>query len=183
MQGEIVLNEKLDFIYQLQNNRNFDAAFANEGLRQILWGLFKKFVIANNCSIFVDQIFSNFQNLSAFALLLGAFFYTIQIYADFSGYSDMAIGVSKLLGFRVTRNFNYPYFATNIADYWRRWHMSLTSWLTEYVFTPLSIMFRNYGKGGLILAIIINFTLIGIWHGANWTYILFGLLHGCYFIP
>jgi D-alanyl-lipoteichoic acid acyltransferase DltB (MBOAT superfamily) len=114
---------------------------------------------------------------------MGALFYTLQLYADFSGYSDMALGFARLLGFNITKNFNFPFFAQNIAEYWRRWHMSLTAWLTEYVFTPLSIKFRDYGKTGLALAVIINFTICGIWHGANWTYVLFGFLHGCYFIP
>jgi alginate O-acetyltransferase complex protein AlgI len=95
----------------------------------------------------------------------------------------MAIGFSHLLGLNITKNFNFPFFAQNIAEYWRKWHMSLTSWLTEYVFTPLSISFRDLGTFGLILAIIVNFTICGIWHGANWTYVLFGFLHGCYFIP
>jgi D-alanyl-lipoteichoic acid acyltransferase DltB (MBOAT superfamily) len=115
--------------------------------------------------------------------MLGAFLFAFQIYADFSGYSDMAIGVALLMGINVTKNFNYPFFSQNIADFWRRWHISLTSWLTEYVFTPLSITFRDWGNKGLIVAIVINFTIIGLWHGANWTYVLFGFLHGCYFIP
>jgi alginate O-acetyltransferase complex protein AlgI len=114
---------------------------------------------------------------------LGAFLYTIQIYSDFSGYSDMAIGIARLLGFNITKNFDFPFFSQNIAEYWRKWHMSLTSWMTDYVFTPLSITFRDYGKFGLILSILINFTIIGIWHGPNWTYALFGILHGCYYIP
>jgi len=109
--------------------------------------------------------------------------FTIQVYADFSGYSDMAIGLASLLGFKITRNFNYPFFAQNIADFWRRWHISLTSWLTDYVFTPLSVYLRDYGKVGLILAILLNFTLIGIWHGANWTFVFFGFLNGCLYIP
>lgn len=171
------------FIPQLQKKRVFDYQQATDGLRQILWGLFKKMVIADNLSLITDPIFENYKQLPPSSLLLGAFFYTIQIYADFSGYSDMAIGLSRLIGFNVTPNFNFPLFAQNIAEFWRKWHISLTSWLTEYVFTPLSITFRDYGKLGLILAIVINFTICGIWHGANWTYVLFGFLHGCLFIP
>lgn len=171
------------FIPQLEIKRKFANANAVDGLRQILWGLFKKIVIANNCSVITNQVFENYQNLPASSLVIGMFLYTIQIYADFSGYSDMAIGVARLLGFNITKNFDFPFFAQNIADFWRRWHISLTSWLTEYVFTPLSIYFRDYANTGLILAIVINFTLIGIWHGANWTYILFGFLHGIYYIP
>jgi len=170
-------------IPQLEKTRVFNYAQITDGMRQILWGLFKKIVVADNCAEIANQIFDNYKNLPASSLALGALFYTFQLYADFSGYSDMAVGFARLLGFNITKNFNFPFFAQNIAEYWRRWHMSLTAWLTEYVFTPLSISFRDYGKTGLALAIIINFTICGIWHGANWTYILFGFLHGCYFIP
>lgn len=170
-------------IPQLEKTRVFNYAQITDGMRQILWGLFKKIVVADNCAEIANQIFDNYKNLPASSLALGALFYTFQLYADFSGYSDMAVGFARLLGFNITKNFNFPFFAQNIADYWRRWHMSLTAWLTEYVFTPLSISFRDYGKTGLAIAIIINFTICGIWHGANWTYILFGFLHGCYFIP
>jgi D-alanyl-lipoteichoic acid acyltransferase DltB (MBOAT superfamily) len=170
------------FVPQLEKKREFDYNQAIDGMRQILWGLFKKVVIADNCATLTNQIFDNYQSLPGSSLLLGAFIYTIQIYADFSGYSDMAIGFSRLIGFNITKNFDFPFFSQNIAEFWRKWHISLTSWLTEYVFTPLSITFRDYGKLGLILAIVFNFTIIGIWHGANWTYVLFGFLHGCYYI-
>ena len=171
------------FVPQLEKKREYNFNQSADGFRQILWGLFKKVVIADNCSILTNSIFEDYHSLPASSLLLGAFLYAIQIYADFSGYSDMAIGISKLLGFNITKNFDFPFFSQNIAEFWRKWHISLTSWLTEYVFTPLSISFRDYGKFGLILAIIINFTICGIWHGANWTYVLFGFLHGIYFIP
>jgi D-alanyl-lipoteichoic acid acyltransferase DltB (MBOAT superfamily) len=105
------------------------------------------------------------------------------MYADFSGYSDMSIGVAKLLGIRIAINFNYPFFAVNIAEYWRRWHISLTSWLTDYVFSPLSIRFRDWGNRGLIVSILITFVLIGAWHGARWTFVVFGLYHGLLYIP
>jgi len=168
---------------QLNKEKTFKYEQAVDGMQQILWGLFKKVVIADNCAALTNEVFDNYESLPASSLLIGVFFYTIQIYADFSGYSDMAIGIAKLLGFTITRNFDFPFFAQNIAEFWRKWHISLTNWLTEYVFTPLSIAFRDYGKLGVIAAILINFTLIGIWHGANWTFILFGFLHGCYFIP
>ena len=170
-------------ISQLEKLREFDYSKIVDGCRQVLWGLFKKLVIADNCAPLANNIFSNYQNLSASELLLGSFYYTVQLYADFSGYSDMAIGFSKMIGFNISKNFDYPFFAQNISDYWRRWHISLTSWLTEYVFTPLSIWLRDLGDLGLILAIIINIVVCGIWHGANWTYVLFGFVHGCYFIP
>lgn len=170
-------------LIQIEKDRLFDYSQITDGCRQVLWGLFKKIVIADNCAVVANNIFKNYESLPASELILGAFYYTIQIYADFSGYSDMAVGFSRMIGFNITKNFDYPFFAQNIADYWRRWHMSLTSWLTEYVFTPLSIAFRDWGNWGLIIAIIINFVVCGIWHGANWTYVLFGFLHGCYFIP
>ena len=171
------------FIPQLERRREFNITQAANGMRQILWGLFKKVVIADTCYTYSSTIFENYHTFPASSLFIGAFLYTIELYADFSGYSDMAIGIARLLGFKVTKNFEFPFFAQNIADFWRKWHISLTSWLTEYVFTPLSITFRDYGKTGLILAIVLNFTICGIWHGANWTYVLYGFLHGCYFIP
>ncbi|HRG59204.1 MAG TPA: MBOAT family O-acyltransferase [Bacteroidia bacterium] len=168
---------------QLQKNRTFNYNLASEGMAQILWGLFKKLVIADNCAFVTQAIFENYTQFSASTLLLGSFFYIIQVYADFSGYSDMAIGFAKLLGFRITQNFNYPFFAQNIAEHWQRWHISLTSWMTEYVYTPLSFNFRSLRNKGIIISIIINFILVGLWHGANWTFVVFGLLNGCYFIP
>ncbi len=171
------------FLPQLEKKRIFDYEMSSDGMRQILWGLFKKVVIADNCATYTNDIFDNFHILPASSLLLGAFLFTVQLYADFSGYSDMAIGIAKLLGFKITKNFDSPFFAQNIAEFWRKWHISLTSWLTEYLFTPLSITFRDNGKWGLICAIVLNFTICGIWHGANWTYVLYGFLHGVYFIP
>ncbi|MDA3929058.1 MAG: hypothetical protein PF541_08865 [Prolixibacteraceae bacterium] len=171
------------FIPQIETKRVFNNRLAVNGLKQFFWGLFKKMVIADNLALITDPIFENYAQLPSSSLLLGAFFFAIQLYADFSGYSDMAIGTGQLLGFRVTKNFESPFFAQNIAEFWRKWHMSLTSWFTEYVFTPLSISFRDFGKFGLILAILINFFIIGLWHGASWTFALFGLVHGILFIP
>jgi D-alanyl-lipoteichoic acid acyltransferase DltB (MBOAT superfamily) len=168
---------------QLQTKKPFDYDQAVDGMRQILWGLFKKLVIADNCALFTNGIFDQYKILPGSSLLFGALLFPIQLYADFSGYSDMAIGIASLLGFNVTRNFAYPFFAQNIVDYWRRWHMSLTTWLTDYVFTPLSIQFRDKGKWGVMMSVILTFTAIGIWHGANWTYVLYGFLNGCLYIP
>lgn len=170
-------------IPQLEKERVFDYNQATDGSCQIVWGLFKKIVIADNCAAITSQLFDNYQDFPASSLLVGIFFYTIQVYADFSGYTDMSIGFSRLIGFSITKNFNYPFFSQNIAEFWQRWHISLTTWMTDYVFTPLSITFRDLGKSGLILAILINFALVGLWHGANWTFIIFGLLQGCCFIP
>ena len=175
--------DRPQFIKQIQQKREFNYDVAVDGLRQILWGLFKKLVVADNCARYVDQVFSTYAEQAGSTLVLSAVLCIIQVYADFSGYSDMAIGVGKLLGFRITSNFNNPFFALNVSDYWRRWHMSLTSWLTDYVFTPLNFQFRRWGKAGMVLAIIINMVLVGLWHGANWTFVVFGLYHGVLFIP
>lgn len=172
-----------NLIPQLEKKRIFDYNQAVDGMRQILWGLFKKIIIADNCAALTNQIFGTYQSLPSSSLVLGAFLFTVQVYADFSGYSDMAIGFSRLIGFKISRNFNFPFFAQNIAEFWKKWHISLTSWMTDYVFTPLNFALRSYGKTGLIVAVFINFILVGVWHGANWTFILFGFLHGCYFIP
>ena len=175
-----------NFLPQLEKKRVFDYALVVNGCRQILWGLFKKVVIADNLAIYVDTVWDKSVcviSQTGSTLVLAMIFYLIQMYADFSGYSDMAIGVGKMLGFRITSNFKAPLFALNIADYWKRWHISLTSWLTDYVFMPLNIKFRDLGQWGIILAIIINFILIGFWHGADWTFGLFGLYHGLLYIP
>ena len=171
------------FIKQLQEKREFSYDQAVDGCRQILWGLFKKIVVADTCAIYVDQVWGNIANQNGSTLVVAAILYSFQMYADFSGYSDMAIGVGRLMGFKITKNFNYPFFALNIADYWRRWHMSLTSWLTDYVFMPLNIKFRDWGNWGMMLAIIINMVVVGMWHGANWTFAAFGLYHGLLFVP
>jgi len=170
-------------IPQLQKKRVFDSVLAVDGLKQILWGAFKKMVIADNITPIVDQVFGSQDTMPANRLLLGAIFFTFQAYGDFSGYTDMATGVAKLLGFRITKNFNFPLFAQNIADFWRRWHISLTSWLTDYIFMPLNIKWRDWGKWGMILAIIINFVVCGLWHGANWTFVVWGFYNGLLFIP
>lgn len=171
------------FIPQLKEKRVFNYELAIDGSRQVLWGLFKKMLIANNLAKFVDAVWSDIAIQNSTTLIIAAGLYTIQMYADFSGYSDMAIGVGKVLGLRITKNFNYPFFATNIADYWRRWHISLTSWVTDYVFMPLNIKFRNLDNIGVIMAVMINMIIIGVWHGANWTFALFGIYHGLLFIP
>lgn len=171
------------FIPQLTQKRAFDLQQSSDGLKLILWGAFKKIVVADSCALVATKIFENTEFHTGSTFLVGSFLYAVQLYTDFSGYSDIAIGLSKLLGFNISNNFKTPYFSQNIADYWRRWHISLTNWLTEFVFTPLSIALRDYGKLGLIIAIIANFTICGIWHGPKWTYIIYGFIHGCYFIP
>ncbi len=171
------------FLPQLQRVHTLDYPMAVDGCRQILWGMFTKMCIADNLAIVTDQGWADCASASSATLLLAALLYPIQLYADFDGYSNMAIGVSKIMGFSVARNFNHPFLARNMAEYWRRWHMSLTSWITDYVFMPLNIAFREIGNWGIAFAAIINLVVIGLWHGANWTYGVFGLYHGLLFIP
>ncbi|MDB4498137.1 MBOAT family protein [Gammaproteobacteria bacterium] len=172
-----------DFLPQLHKNRSFNYDQVVKGFQQIVWGLFKKMVIADNLGHYIDGIWGNYAEQNASTLVIVALLYVIQLYADFSGYSDMAIGVGRMLGLKVADNFNFPLFSLNIADFWRRWHISLTSWVTDYVFTPLSFVWRKMGKLGLIIAIILDFLIVGFWHGANWQYIVYGLFHGLLFIP
>ena len=171
------------FLPQLGRRREFEYAVAVDGLRQVLWGLFKKVVVADQLAGPVQQLVENPHGYSSGALFVGMFIFLLQMYADFSGYTDMATGVSKMLGLRISKNFNFPLFAQNIADYWRRWHISLTSWLTDYVFLPLSVKWRNLERLGVVAAIVVTFLLSGLWHGANETFVLWGLYHGLLFIP
>lgn len=171
------------FLPRISVTRSFSAAQASDGIRQFLWGVFAKLVIADNCAAFVDLVFNNIHGSSGSTLLMAACAYLIQVYSDFSGYSNMAIGLSKLLGIPLMVNFRTPFFATDIGGFWRRWHVSLTTWMMDYVFTPLSFLFRAQGKRGIAISIFITFLAVGVWHGANWTFILFGILQGIYFLP
>lgn len=171
------------FLPQLRKNHYFNYSKTVDGCRQILWGLFLKMFIADKLAASTSLAWNGFENYSSIQLLYAALLSPIQVYADFDGYSNMAIGVGKVLGFNVTKNFNHPLLARNVAEYWRRWHMSLTSWITDYVFMPLNFHFRNYANWGIFFAITINLVVIGMWHGANWTYAVFGLYHSILFIP
>lgn len=171
------------FLPQLRKERVFTYENALNGGLQFLWGLFKKVVIADNLSLVVDSVWGYYGSTSGSTLLLTSFLYLFEMYADFSGYSDMAIAVGRLMGIKVAENFKNPLFAVNIADFWRRWHMSLTTIFTDYVYMPLNFTFRSMRKVGMILAIIINFVLVGLWHGANWTFVFYGIYHGLLFVP
>lgn len=169
---------------QIMSKRKFNYLQSTDGLRLILWGLFKKLVIADNLAPIVDEVFTNYTTLPSGALLLGAIYFTFQVYADFSAYSDIAIGTAKLFGFELMSNFKFPLLlSSNIADLWRRWHISLSTWLNDYVFMPMAIVFRNHGKVGMYLSVFITFLVSGLWHGANWTFVFFGFLQGLYFLP
>ena len=169
------------FLPQFYVKRKFDKENAVRGLRQILWGLFKKVVIADNCAVYANEIFNNYPDYSGSTLILGAVFFTFQIYCDFSGYSDIAIGTSRLFGFNLMKNFSYPYFSRDIGEFWRRWHISLSSWFRDYLYIPL-----GGSRGGVlskIRNIFIIFIVSGFWHGANWTFVIWGALNAIYFLP
>lgn len=166
---------------QVKKPRSFSYEKAADGMRQILWGLFKKMVIADNCAPIVNDIFSHYQHESGSNLALGAVLFAFQIYGDFSGYSDIALGVSRLFGIELLRNFAFPYFSRDIAEFWRRWHISLSSWFRDYLYIPL-----GGSKGGLWMKIrntFIIFLVSGFWHGANWTFIIWGGLNALFFLP
>ena len=166
---------------QFYIKRHFDYSKAVDGMRQILWGLFKKIVIANNCAVYTNIIFNSSSEYSGSTLILGALFFTFQIYGDFSGYSDIAIGTSRLFGFNLKQNFASPYFSRNIAEFWRRWHISLSTWFKEYLYIPL-----GGSRGSMWMKIrntFIIFIVSGFWHGANWTFIVWGALNAIYFLP
>ena len=166
---------------QIKRQRTFSYPAAIDGLRQILWGLFKKIVIADNCAVFANEIFGHSASYSGSTLFLGALFFTFQIYGDFSGYSDIALGTARLFGIELLRNFAFPYFSRDIAEFWRRWHISLSSWFKDYLYIPL-----GGSKGGLwkkIRNTLVIFLVSGFWHGANWTFVVWGLINALYFIP
>ena len=166
---------------QIKRQRLFDYQNAVDGLRQILWGLFKKIVVADSCAKYANLIFNNSNDYSGSTLVIGAIFFSFQIYGDFSGYSDIALGTARLLGIDLLKNFSYPYFSRDIAEFWRRWHISLSSWFRDYVYIPLG---GSHGsKIKQVRNVFVIFLLSGFWHGANWTFIAWGFLHALYFIP
>ena len=166
---------------EVKVKREFDFEKAKEGIHKMIWGLVKKVVIADTCATYANAIFDNYPSMNSLSLILGVIYFAFQIYGDFSGYSDMALGMSKLFGLDLLRNFNYPYFSRDIAEFWRRWHISLSSWFRDYLYIPL-----GGSKGGLWMKIrntFIIFVVIGFWHGANWTYIAWGFINAVYFLP
>jgi len=166
---------------QVKRSKHLDYSKHIDGLRQILWGLFKKIVIADNCAYYANQIFSSSDTASGSSLLWGAFCFSIQIYADFSAYSDIATGSARLLGYDLIKNFNYPYFSRDIAEFWRRWHISLSSWFRDYVYIPLGG--SACGRMLQVRNTFIIFIISGFWHGANWTFIIWGVLNALYILP
>lgn len=166
---------------QIQKQRTFDYARAVDGMRQILWGLFKKIVIADNCAVYVNQIFVTSDDHSGSTLLIAAVLFAFQIYGDFSGYSDIALGTARLFGIELLRNFSFPYFSRDIAEFWRRWHISLSNWFRDYLYIPLGG--SRVGKWKAVRNTMIIFVVSGFWHGANWTFIAWGAFHALLFLP
>ncbi|UII27923.1 MBOAT family protein [Fulvivirga maritima] len=166
---------------QFYKPRVFEREKSIEALKLMLWGLFKKVVIADSCALFANQVFGNYKGMAGSELLFGAICFTFQIYCDFSGYSDIARGVARLFGFEIMQNFSYPYFSKNIAEFWRRWHISLSTWFRDYLYIPLG---GNRGSTWFkIRNVFIVFVVSGLWHGANWTFIMWGALHALFYLP
>jgi alginate O-acetyltransferase complex protein AlgI len=166
---------------QVQNERNFNYTQAVEGCRLILWGMFKKVVIADSLAGTVDTIFNNYQHENGVTLIIGAIAFSFQIYGDFSGYSDIALGTAKLFGFELLSNFKFPYFSRDLAEFWRRWHISLSSWFRDYLYIPLGG--SKEGKWKAVRNTFIIFLVSGFWHGASWNFIAWGFIHACGFLP
>ena len=166
------------FLPQLQQIKKFDYDKIIIGLQQILWGLFKKLVIADRLSIYVSAVLGNAENHSAISLIVAVIFYVFQMYADFSGYTDMALGFAKILGFDLVQNFNRPLLSKSVTEFWRKWHISLSTWFADYFYTPLAIAKRDWGNWSIVYAFFTTFIVLGFWHGANWTFLIFGALQG-----
>lgn len=175
------IERSTNLLPQFLSPRRFRYDMATDGLRQMLWGFFKKVVVADNCAAGVNNIFIEAGNLDSISLIYGALLFTVQIYGDFSGYSDIAIGTARLFGINLMRNFNFPYFSRDIAEFWRKWHISLTTWFRDYIYIPLGG--SRCGKLKGIRNTLVIFLTSGLWHGANWTFVLWGVYHAVLFIP
>lgn len=169
-----------DLLPQLKQPYQFDYDAMHSGMLLFTWGLFKKVVVADRFSLYADQVFNNVDSYTGLPLIIGTYAYAFQIFFDFSAYTDMARGIGRMFGINLTENFNSPYLATSIADFWRRWHISFSRWILDYIFKPLQMGWRSWGQAGTALALIITFLVSGIWHGASWGFIIWGLLHGVY---
>ena len=177
------IERSVNLLPQILRKREFKYEQGVQGLKLIIWGMFKKVVIADSLAPIVNDIFINYQDFGGGTLWLGLVYFSFQIYCDFSGYSDIAIGTSKLFGVELMSNFNFPFFSRNISEFWRRWHISMTSWFTDYLYYPLKLKYRDSGYLMNLSVLVLYFSIIGFWHGDNWTYIFFGLYHGLFFIP
>jgi len=167
-----------NLLHQFKEEHHFDYQRIINGLRLMAWGLFKKMVIADNLASFVNIVYGSPHNFSGAPILISIIFFSIQLYCDFSGYSDIALGSAQVMGFTLMKNFDRPFFSTNITELWRRWHISLSTWLRDYLYTPISVATRNWGQMGIAFSLIVTFLIAGLWHGPSWKFAFFGLLHG-----
>jgi len=167
-----------NLLHQFHEEHKFDYANLLSGLRLMLWGLFKKVVIADRLAVFVNGVFHSPESFGGLNFVVALVFFAYQIYCDFSGYSDIALGAAKVMGFKLMRNFNHPFQSKNITEFWRRWHISLSTWFSDYLFNPIIIEKREWGKFAVVFGLAITFLISGLWHGAGWTFVVFGLLHG-----
>ncbi len=167
-----------NLLWQFRTKKEFDYERITSGLKLVLWGAFKKMVIADRLAVYVGSVYSEPHMYSGFPLLLATVFFAFQVYCDFSGYSDIAIGTARILGFNLMKNFNLPYQSKTVSEFWTRWHISLSSWLRDYLYEPIAIKYRNHGTIAIIIALLITFTISGLWHGAGWNFIILGVLNG-----
>ncbi len=167
-----------NILHQFYEKHDFNYEKAISGLRLMLWGLFKKVVVADRLALYVDAVYDNPHNYEGFPLIWATLFFAFQVYCDFSGYSDMALGSARVMGFDLMKNFNVPYWAKSISDFWRKWHISLNTWFVDYVYTPIVVEKRHWDKLAVVFAVMVTFSLSGLWHGAKWTFVIWGSLHG-----
>lgn len=178
LQGPI--ERAADLLPQLKQPYSFDYNAMRSGMLLFVWGLFKKVVVADRLALYSDQIYNNVGDYAGIPLIIGTYAYALQIYFDFSAYTNMAIGTGRMFGLKLSENFNSPYLATSIAEFWRRWHISFSRWILDYIFKPLQMRWRDWGAMGTATALIITFFVSGLWHGASWGFVIWGLLHGIY---
>lgn len=167
-----------NFLPQLHQDHKFNYQEIVAGLKRILWGLFLKLVVADRLGLYTDSVFNNYQHHTGLTLLVASIFFTIQLFADFAGYSAIAIGCAQILGYKLMENFNNPFIAKSVTEFWRRWHISLTTWVNDYIFIPITIYYRNWNKWAVVFAGMVTFIILGFWHGASWNFIIFGFLQG-----
>ncbi len=167
-----------NMLHQFYEKHDFDYERVKSGLFLMLWGLFKKMVLADRLALYVNEVFNNPGKYHGMSVIVAIIFFAFQIYFDFSGYSDIAIGCARVMGFRLMTNFSFPFSSKSISEFWRRWHISLSSWLNDYLYTPITISKRGWGKYAIIYAVLVTYFMSGVWHGAGWTFIIFGTLHG-----
>jgi len=167
-----------NLLHQFYEQHSFEWERVTHGLQRMLFGFVKKMLIADNLAVYVNAVYANSHGYSGMTIFVALFFFAIELYCDFSGYADIAIGSAEVMGFRLMENFHFPYSATTVTKFWRKWHISLSDWVRDYIFTPIVFRWRSFSKIGVVGALICSFSFVGLWHGASWNYVFFGLLNG-----